>query len=128
MSKMLRYEIMQIISTMTNSRSCCRSSAAQLLMLRLVASALIVGTLLIGCSLFSEMKEDCARASAAIEAEFGGKVQIGWKVENGVLQYVNVVFVEPPQTSLSPSTLKTRIVEIVCENVRRKPVNVTVTF
>lgn len=96
--------------------------------MRLVVSALIVCTLLIGCSVFGEMKEDCAKASAAIEAEFGGKVEIGWKVENGVLQNVNVVFVEPPQTSVSPGRLKIRVTEIVRQNLRRKPVDVTVTF
>jgi len=96
--------------------------------MRLVSLALIVGTLLIGCSVFSEMKEDCAKASAAIEAEFGGKVEIGWKVDSDVLKYVNVVFVEPPQTSVSTGTFKMRVMEIVRQHLRRKPVNITVTL
>jgi len=96
--------------------------------MRLVALSLVVCVLLAGCHVYNEMKEDCERTGEIIQAEFGGKVEIGWSWENGVLQYVNVLFVEPPEVNVDPTTLKARVVKIVSQNIRRKPATITVTF
>jgi uncharacterized protein YceK len=95
---------------------------------RLFWIVLIACAVLMGCSTFSEMNEDAAKAKSAIEVEFGGEIQIGWNIENGRITSVDVVFVKPPTGEISLAQLKQRVTELVNNNFRRAVQRVVVSM
>jgi hypothetical protein len=83
---------------------------------------------LTSCSIWSEMTEDAAKATAAIEAEFGGEVALGWETENGEIIHINVHFTKPNEDLVIDAALKARLQEIVAVSFRRPVPEVNVSI
>ena len=86
--------------------------------------AMILGSVvLVGCvnpDHLEWMKEDVAKATSAIESEFGGEVELSWITHFGLPESetsIRVVFVKPP-TKIPDGQLRQRLTQIVHENFR----------
>lgn len=58
---------------------------------------------------WSKMAEDAEKAKAAIEAEFGGEVGMGWETENAEIISINVHFTEPHEDLVIDAALKAKL-------------------
>ena len=100
--------------------------------LKLWCPPMSIAFLMASCSIgqdFKDMQNDSAKAKAAIEEEFSGEVNLSWKITNGKITRINVVFSKLPNENEGvTSAMKARLQEIVTSNFRRPVPKITVSM